>query len=211
MYAGNRIRLAASAMPSVNGRMQNQGVSIWDEWADQHGELGPVYGVQWRSWPAPDGQHIDQIAAVMDSLKADPYSRRHIVSAWNVADIPGMALPPCHTLFQFHVEPTPSGPDRLSCQLYQRSADLFLGVPFNIGAYSLLTEMIAINSDLQPESSSGPAGTATSMTTTSIRFGSKSCVPRSHRLNCPSAAVRTPFLTTPGRTSSFWATAITQP
>lgn len=133
-------------------------------WADQHGELGPVYGVQWRSWPAPDGQHIDQIAAVMDSLKADPYSRRHIVSAWNVADIPGMALPPCHTLFQFHVEPTPSGPDRLSCQLYQRSADLFLGVPFNIGAYSLLTEMIAINSDLQPESSSGPAGTATSMT-----------------------------------------------
>ena len=123
--------------------MQNQGVSIWDEWADPNGELGPVYGVQWRSWPAPNDQHIDQIAAVMDSLKADPYSRRHIVSAWNVAEIPGMALPPCHTLFQFHIEPTPSGPDRLSCQLYQRSADLFLGVPFNIGAYSLLTEMIA--------------------------------------------------------------------
>lgn len=123
--------------------MQNQGVSIWDEWADPNGELGPVYGVQWRSWPAPNDQHIDQIAAVMDSLKADPYSRRHIVSAWNVPEIPGMALPPCHTLFQFHVEPTASGPDRLSCQLYQRSADLFLGVPFNIAAYSLLTEMIA--------------------------------------------------------------------
>ncbi|MEA5453533.1 thymidylate synthase [Sinomonas sp. JGH33] len=124
--------------------MQDQGVTIWDEWADDDGELGPVYGVQWRSWPTPDGQHIDQIAAVMDSLRNNPDSRRHIVSAWNVAELSKMALPPCHAFFQFYVEPGPDGePGKLSCQLYQRSADMFLGVPFNIASYSLLTHMMA--------------------------------------------------------------------
>ncbi|GAA1753825.1 thymidylate synthase [Kocuria aegyptia] len=123
--------------------MQEQGVSIWDEWADQDGQLGPVYGVQWRSWPTPDGRHIDQITAVMDSLRTDPHSRRHIVSAWNVAELAHMALPPCHAFFQFYVQPQQHGPGKLSCQLYQRSADMFLGVPFNIAAYSLLTHMMA--------------------------------------------------------------------
>ncbi|WP_422933951.1 thymidylate synthase [Sinomonas sp. P47F7] len=123
--------------------MQEQGVTIWDEWADDDGELGPVYGVQWRSWPTPDGQHIDQVAAVMDSLRANPDSRRHIVSAWNVAELSKMALPPCHAFFQFYVAPEDGGPGKLSCQLYQRSADMFLGVPFNIASYSLLTHMMA--------------------------------------------------------------------
>ncbi|MDQ4501774.1 thymidylate synthase [Sinomonas sp. ASV322] len=127
--------------------MQEQGVTIWDEWADDDGELGPVYGVQWRSWPTPDGQHIDQIAAVVDSLRNNPDSRRHIVSAWNVAELSKMALPPCHAFFQFYVEPAGdregTAPGKLSCQLYQRSADMFLGVPFNIASYSLLTHMMA--------------------------------------------------------------------
>lgn len=118
--------------------LREHGVRIWDEWADDAGELGPVYGYQWRSWPAPDGRHIDQIADVIDRIRTDPTSRRLIVSAWNVADIPTMALAPCHTLFQFYV-----AQGRLSCQLYQRSADLFLGVPFNIASYALLTMMIA--------------------------------------------------------------------
>lgn len=113
-------------------------VTIWDEWASPEGELGPIYGYQWRSWPTPDGRHIDQIAAVVESLKLNPDSRRHIVSAWNVADIDRMALPPCHALFQFYV-----AEGRLSCQLYQRSADVFLGVPFNIASYALLTMMMA--------------------------------------------------------------------
>ncbi|WP_138442175.1 thymidylate synthase [Sinomonas susongensis] len=124
--------------------LQEQGVTIWDEWADDDGELGPVYGVQWRSWPTPDGEHIDQIAAVMESLRSNPDSRRHIVSAWNVAEISKMALPPCHAFFQFYVEPGRDGePGRLSCQLYQRSADMFLGVPFNIASYALLTHLMA--------------------------------------------------------------------
>ncbi|MCH6469260.1 thymidylate synthase [Sinomonas terrae] len=124
--------------------LQEQGVTIWDEWADDDGELGPVYGVQWRSWPTPDGQHIDQIAAVMESLRSNPDSRRHIVSAWNVAEVSKMALPPCHAFFQFYVEPGSDGePGKLSCQLYQRSADMFLGVPFNIASYALLTHMMA--------------------------------------------------------------------
>lgn len=123
--------------------MQEQGVTIWNEWADADGELGPVYGVQWRSWPTPDGQHIDQIAEVMDALRTNPDSRRHIVSAWNVAEIKDMALPPCHAFFQFYVEPEEDGPGKLSCQLYQRSADMFLGVPFNIASYSLLVYMMA--------------------------------------------------------------------
>ena len=118
--------------------LQDAGVHIWDEWADAQGELGPVYGRQWRSWPAPDGGSIDQIARVVERLKTEPWSRRHIVCAWNVADIDRMALAPCHCLFQFYV-----AGDRLSCQLYQRSADVFLGVPFNIASYSLLTHMVA--------------------------------------------------------------------
>ena len=113
-------------------------VSIWDEWADENGNLGPVYGVQWRSWPAANGRTIDQIVNLVDGLQNNPNSRRHIVSAWNVADIDGMALPPCHCLFQFYV-----ADNKLSCQLYQRSADIFLGVPFNIASYALLTLMLA--------------------------------------------------------------------
>ena len=118
--------------------LNENGVTIWDEWADEHGELGPVYGYQWRSWPAADGRHIDQMAAVVRSLRDNPDSRRHVVSAWNVADVERMALPPCHLLFQFYV-----AEGRLSCQLYQRSADVFLGVPFNIASYALLTLMVA--------------------------------------------------------------------
>ncbi|GAB3298990.1 thymidylate synthase [Epidermidibacterium keratini] len=118
--------------------LQERGVSIWDEWADDEGNLGPVYGVQWRSWPAPDGGHVDQIERVVESLRANPDSRRHIVTAWNPAEVDEMALPPCHAMFQFYV-----ADGRLSCQLYQRSADLFLGVPFNIASYALLTHMMA--------------------------------------------------------------------
>lgn len=125
--------------------LQENGVSIWDEWADEHGNLGPVYGYQWRSWPTPDGQRKDQIAAVVESIRTNPDSRRHIVSAWNVADVDTMALPPCHALFQFYV-----ANGALSCQLYQRSADLFLGVPFNIASYALLTMMIAQACELEP-------------------------------------------------------------
>ena len=120
------------------GWLHDQGVTIWDEWADEDGDLGPIYGVQWRSWPAPDGRRIDQLAAVIEQLRDDPDSRRHLVSAWNPADIPHMALAPCHALFQFYV-----ADGRLSCQLYQRSGDLFLGVPFNIASYALLTHMVA--------------------------------------------------------------------
>lgn len=120
------------------GYLNENGVTIWDEWADSNGELGHVYGYQWRSWPTADGQNIDQIASVVRSLKENPDSRRHIVSAWNVAEIDDMALPPCHALFQFYVVD-----GKLSCQLYQRSADVFLGVPFNIASYALLTMMMA--------------------------------------------------------------------
>ena len=124
--------------------LQERGISIWDEWADENGDLGPVYGYQWRSWPTPDGGTIDQIAQLVDSLKNNPDSRRHIVSAWNVADVSEMALPPCHSMFQFYVAPGVDGePGTLSCQLYQRSADLFLGVPFNIASYALLTHLLA--------------------------------------------------------------------
>jgi thymidylate synthase len=124
--------------------LQEQGVTIWDEWADADGELGPIYGYQWRSWPTPGGGHIDQLSGVINSIKTVPDSRRHIVSAWNVADLPDMALPPCHAIFQFYV-----AQGRLSCQLYQRSADIFLGVPFNIASYALLTHMVAQVCDLE--------------------------------------------------------------
>jgi thymidylate synthase len=124
--------------------LHEQGVTIWDEWADADGELGPIYGYQWRSWPTPGGGHIDQLAGVINSIKAVPDSRRHIVSAWNVADLAEMALPPCHAMFQFYV-----AQGRLSCQLYQRSADIFLGVPFNIASYALLTQMVAQVCDLE--------------------------------------------------------------
>ena len=125
--------------------LRENGVGIWDEWADEHGDLGPVYGAQWRSWPAPDGSHIDQISQVLGELRSNPDSRRLIVSAWNVAELPKMALAPCHALFQFWV-----AEGRLSCQLYQRSADIFLGVPFNIASYALLTRLVAEQAGLQP-------------------------------------------------------------
>lgn len=125
--------------------LKENGVSIWDEWADENGNLGPVYGVQWRSWPTPDGGSIDQIQRLVEGIKRNPDSRRHIVSAWNVAEVDSMALPPCHTMFQFYV-----ANGKLSCQLYQRSADIFLGVPFNIASYALLTMMVAQVCDLEP-------------------------------------------------------------
>jgi thymidylate synthase len=118
--------------------LNERGVTIWDEWADERGDLGPIYGHQWRSWPTADGRHIDQLSRLIDRIRSDPDSRRHIVSAWNVADVDEMALPPCHTMFQFYV-----AEGRLSCQLYQRSADVFLGVPFNIASYALLTMIVA--------------------------------------------------------------------
>jgi thymidylate synthase len=131
---------------STNVRwLQEHGVTIWDEWADAQGELGPIYGYQWRSWPAPDGRHIDQLSAVLAQIRGNPDSRRLIVSAWNVADIPRMALAPCHAMFQFYV-----AEGRLSCQMYQRSADMFLGVPFNIASYALLTMMVAQVCNLAP-------------------------------------------------------------
>ena len=124
--------------------LREHGVTIWDEWADEHGDLGPIYGHQWRSWPTPDGGHVDQLARVVEQIRRDPDSRRHVVSAWNVADLDAMALTPCHALFQFYV-----ADGRLSCQLYQRSADVFLGVPFNIASYALLTHMVAQVTDLE--------------------------------------------------------------
>jgi len=124
--------------------LRENGVTIWDEWADANGDLGPIYGAQWRSWPAPDGARIDQLKGVLETIRRDPDSRRMIVSAWNVADLPKMALAPCHVLFQFYV-----AEGRLSCHLYQRSADVFLGVPFNIASYALLTEMVAHVSGLR--------------------------------------------------------------
>ena len=127
------------------GYLRDNGVTIWDEWADAEGNLGPVYGAQWRSWPTPDGQHIDQITRVVEDIRRSPDSRRLIVSAWNVGELPHMALPPCHALFQYYV-----AEGRLSCQLYQRSADIFLGVPFNIASYALLTHMVAQQTDLEP-------------------------------------------------------------
>jgi thymidylate synthase len=136
---------------SNNHWLTERGCTIWNEWAREDGDLGPVYGVQWRSWPTPEGGHIDQITDVIKTLKTNPDSRRIIVSAWNVADLSKMALMPCHAFFQFYVAPsaTPGGKGQLSCQLYQRSADIFLGVPFNIASYALLTHMVAQQCDLE--------------------------------------------------------------
>jgi len=130
--------------------LQERGVTIWNEWAREDGDLGPVYGVQWRNWPTPDGGHVNQIAQVVEQLKTNPDSRRIVVSAWNVAELPKMALLPCHAFFQFYVAPadSPAARGRLSCQLYQRSADIFLGVPFNIASYALLTHMLAQQCEL---------------------------------------------------------------
>ena len=134
----------------TNARQLNErGATIWDEWADADGELGPVYGRQWRAWPSAKGP-VDQLGGVIEALKSDPASRRHIVSAWNVSQLDEMALPPCHLLFQFHVAPQAAGPGRLSCQVYQRSADLFLGVPFNIASYAILVHMVAHATGLVP-------------------------------------------------------------
>ena len=135
---------------SNNNWLKERGVTIWDEWAGPDGDLGPVYGVQWRSWPTPDGKHIDQISELIQTLKSNPDSRRMSVSAWNVAELSKMALMPCHAFFQFYVAPPtqPGGRGKLSCQLYQRSADIFLGVPFNIASYALLTHMVAQQCDL---------------------------------------------------------------
>src|SRR5207249_1351241 len=133
--------------------LRDHGVTIWDEWADANGDLGPIYGYQWRSWPAPDGRHIDQLSAVVQQIRNNPNSRRLIVSAWNVGDIPKMKLPPCHAFFQFYV-----AEGKLSCQLYQRSADIFLGVPFNIASYALLTHMVAQQCDLGVGDSGGGVG-----------------------------------------------------
>ena len=130
--------------------LKQNGVGIWDEWANASGDLGPIYGKQWRSWQAPDGRTIDQISDVLEELRRNPFSRRLIVSAWNPADLPAMALAPCHCLFQFHVAEAKDGRRRLSCQLYQRSGDVFLGVPFNIASYALLTEMVAHVCGLEP-------------------------------------------------------------
>ena len=131
--------------------LQERDITIWDEWADINGDLGPIYGYQWRSWPTPDGRNVDQIAKVIEQIRTNPDSRRLIVSAWNVADVDDMALPPCHALFQFYVTPEDgSGRRKLSCQLYQRSADVFLGVPFNIASYALLTMIVAQLCNLEP-------------------------------------------------------------
>lgn len=134
----------------TNARTLNaMGSTIWDEWADADGELGPIYGRQWRAWPTERGP-VDQLVRVVDGLRSDPASRRHVVSAWNVGDLDAMALPPCHLLFQFYVAPQPEGPGRLSCQVYQRSADVFLGVPFNIASYAILTHLVARATGLAP-------------------------------------------------------------
>ena len=127
------------------GWLHENGITIWDEWADENGDLGPVYGAQWRAWPAPDGRHIDQLAQVVEQIRTKPDSRRHVVVAWNPAEVEAMALPPCHLMFQFYV-----ADGRLSCQMYQRSADTFLGVPFNIASYALLTHMVAQVTGLEP-------------------------------------------------------------
>ena len=182
--------------------LQERGISIWDEWADRDGNLGPIYWHQWRSWPTPDGRRVDQIAKVIEQIRTNPDSRRLIVSAWNVADVDEMALPPCHALFQFYVSPPGAdGRRRLSCQLYQRSADIFLGVPFNIASYALLTQMVAQLTDLQPGEFVHTLGDAHLTSTTSSRPGSSW---RARRTRCRPCASRPA-----GRasTSSTWTTS----
>ena len=161
--------------------LHDHGVSIWDEWADENGDLGPVYGKQWRSWEAPDGRVIDQITSLIEQIKRNPDSRRLLVSAWNPADVDQMALPPCHTMFQFYVS---NG--ELSCQLYQRSADVFLGVPFNIASYALLTMMVAQVCGLNPRTSCTPSATRTSTPTTWSRPSYSSPASRARCRRCAS-------------------------
>jgi thymidylate synthase len=182
--------------------LRERGVTIWDEWASPEGDLGPVYGVQWRSWPAPDGGHIDQIAQVVKQLKSDPDSRRIIVSAWNVADLPKMALAPCHAFFQFYVAPGVSGQrGRLSCQLYQRSADVLLGVPFNIASYALLTHMLAQQCDLDVGDFVWTGGDAAFTATMSNRCKRNWRGSRSPSRSCSSSDGRRRSSTTRTRTS----------
>ena len=193
--------------------LKDHGVSIWDEWADENGDLGPVYGHQWRSWPAPDGRTIDQLSNVIDTIRRNPDSRRMLVSAWNVAEVEKMALPPCHCLFQFYV-----AEGKLSCQLYQRSADVFLGVPFNIASYALLTMMIAQVCGLEPGefihrsaasspvSSSTPRATPTSTATTSSRWRPSSPASLAPCRGCGSIRRSSPFSTSNTKISPWKAT-----
>jgi thymidylate synthase len=176
--------------------LRDQGITIWDEWADEKGELGPVYGKQWRAWRAADGRTIDQISQVVDQLRRNPDSRRIIVSAWNVGELDNMALMPCHAFFQFYV-----AEQELSCQLYQRSADMFLGVPFNVASYALLTHMLAQQCDLAWASSSGRAATATSISITWSRQTCSFSVSRCRCRSFSSGAGRRRFSTISTRTS----------
>ena len=198
---------------SNNNWLTERGCTIWDEWAREDGDLGPVYGVQWRSWPTPEGGHIDQITEVIKTLKTNPDSRRIIVSAWNVADLSKMALMPCHAFFQFYVAPptTTGGKGQLSCQLYQRSADIFLGVPFNIASYALLTHMVAQQCDLEVATSFGPAATATSTATTTSRWSCSSRAPPCPHPHCTSSANPKPSSTTNLKTSRCVTTNATPP
>ncbi len=187
--------------------LQEQGVTIWDEWADENGDLGPVYGVQWRSWPTPDGRHIDQIAEVVRLLKEEPDSRRIVVSAWNVADLPKMALQPCHAFFQFYVSA-----GKLSCQLYQRSADVFLGVPFNIASYALLTHMLAQQCDLDVGDLIWTGGDCHIYDNhrEQVRGAAATrAVSRIRRSTCAAGPPRSS--STPSRTSRWSTTSITRP
>lgn len=193
--------------------LQERGCTIWDEWAREDGSLGPVYGVQWRSWPKPDGGHIDQIAEVVQQLKNNPDSRRIIVSAWNVADLDQMALMPCHAFFQFYVAPAqePGGKAKLSCQLYQRSADIFLGVPFNIASYALLTHMLAQQCDLDVGDFIWTGEIATSITITLSKCRRSCHASPLHIRHCISSANQRPSSTMSLRTLKCWATNTTQP
>ena len=198
---------------SNNNWLKERGITIWDEWAREDGELGPVYGVQWRSWPTPDGGHIDQISDVIQTLKTNPDSRRIIVSAWNVADLSKMALMPCHAFFQFYVAPAqePGGRGTLSCQLYQRSADIFLGVPFNIASYALLTHMVAQQCDLDVGDSSGRVATATSTATTTSRSPPNWPARPTPTPPCASSASRPASSNTSTKILRCWTTSATRP
>jgi thymidylate synthase len=198
---------------SNNNWLKERNVTIWDEWAREDGDLGPVYGVQWRSWPTPDGGHIDQIQQVIDTLKNNPDSRRIIVSAWNVAELDKMALMPCHAFFQFYVAPAqnPGDKAKLSCQLYQRSADIFLGVPFNIASYACSRTWWPSSATWMWATSSGPVATVTSTATTTNKWRCNSAASRLPIPHCTSNANPTPSSTTSLKTSRCWTTNATVP